>query len=233
MVGKRLRGFAMIAFVLAAACGRAGAAVVNVDPAAAWQGFMNVYSLPTSGGGYDFGSAWGPADLRATFSGPVLTLAPNTIADAASYWYTPSGGPDSVGNKIMDANFYVETTGTYSGQTLTFTGLVLGNTMTGKADPNGNGWTTVAVIKDFAPDYSSFTSRAVQLTPGVFSVTLDLVNDPARHVQYGFEVVGPDVWAADPDLPGYGNVQITAVPEAGVLGAVALAGVALLGRRRK
>ena len=42
----------------------------------------------------------------------------------------------------------------------------------------------------------------------MFSVSLDTINDPARHIQYGFETVGPCVWATDPVLASYGNVQI-------------------------
>src|SRR5262249_18291557 len=107
-------------------------ATVGVNPGAAWQGYMNVFNTPQTGGGYQFGQPWGTADLCATFSGPTLTLSPNTIGDPASYWYSPSGGPGAVGNKSMDANFYVETTGVYTGQTLTFEGTVLANTLFGK-----------------------------------------------------------------------------------------------------
>src|SRR5437660_9131271 len=89
------------------------AAVVGVDPSAHWLGFMNVFETPQHGGGYVYGSGWGTADLSATFSGSVLTLSPNTIGDPNSFWYSPSGGPGAVGNKSMDANMYVETTGLY------------------------------------------------------------------------------------------------------------------------
>ena len=51
---------------------------------------------------------------------------------------------------------YVETTGVFSGTTLTFEGNVLANTLVGNVNQLGNGWTSVAFIKDFAPDYSSF-----------------------------------------------------------------------------
>ena len=103
---------------------------VTVDPPRGWIGFMNVSNLPSDGGAYQFGQSWGTADLAATFSGPVLTLAPNSIGDPASYWYLPSGGPGSTGNKTMDANMYVEQpAGTYAGQTLTFKGNVLSNSL--------------------------------------------------------------------------------------------------------
>ena len=219
----------IVLYALIATTIRVNAATVGLDPGAPWIGFMNVFNLPSSGnyppnlGAYQFGSSWGTADLRATFSGPVLTLSPNTINDTNSYWYTPSGGPTATGNKIMDANMYVEI-GSLPGQTLTFTAKVLSNTLVGSVDPNGNGWTSVAFIKDFAPDYSSFVQQTVALTPGVFSISLNTINDPARHVQYGFETIGPDVWATDPRLALYGNVQI--VPEPSSL---ALLGLGVLG----
>ena len=210
----------------------ANAANVGVDPGASWQGYMNVFETPQNGGGYAFGSGWGTADLCATFAGPVLTLSPNVINDASSYWYSPSGGPGSVGNKTMDANFYVETTGVYTGQTLSFTGDVLSNTLFGHVNQLGNGWTSVAFIKDFAPDYSSSVSVTASLVNGVFNLSLLTVNDPARHIQYGFETIGPDVWSTD--VGPYGNIQVTAVPEPGTLALLAF-GLCLpvLFRRRR
>jgi hypothetical protein len=208
----------------------ANAATVTVDPTASWLGFMNVFNTPQQGGAYQFGQGWGTADLTATFAGPVLTLGPNTINDPNSYWYSPSGGPGAVGNKSMDANMYVETTGVYSGQTLTFTGNVLANTLFGHVNQLGNGWTSVAFIKDFAPDYSSSVSVTASLVNGVFSISLPTINDPARHIQYGFETIGPDVWSTD--VAAYGSIQITGVPEPTTLGLAGLAVAALLGTRR-
>jgi hypothetical protein len=212
--------------------GKAQAANVGVDPGASWIGFMNVFEIPQHGGAYVYGNSWGTADLSASFSGPVLTLSPNTVNDPNPFWYSPSGGPGSVGNKTMDANMYVETTGVYAGQTLNFSGNVLANTLVGHVNQLGNGWTSVAFIKDFAPDYSSSVSVTAPLVNGVFNLSLGLANDPARHVQYGFETVGPDVWATD--VGPYGSIQITAVPEPSSLalfGLVAL--VASCARRRK
>jgi hypothetical protein len=199
---------------------------INLDPGASWVGYMNVFNLPSAGGGYLWGSGWGTADLTATFSGSTLTLGPNQIGDPSSYWYTPSGGTGATGNKIMDANMYVETaSGLYSGQTLTFTANVLANTLVGKVDANGNGWTAVAFIKDFAPDFSSFVSSTVALTPGAFSISLATINDASRHIQYGFEVIGPNVWATD--VGDYGTIQIAPVPEPSTLALCALGGLSL------
>ena len=207
------------------------AATVTVDPGATWNGYMNVFNLPSAGGGYQFGSGWGTADLTASFSGPTLTLGPNTIGDPNPYWYTPSGGPGATGNKIMEANFYVEpAAGTYTGVSMHFIGLVLSNTMAGKTDANGNGWTANAFIKDFASDYSSSIEASVPLVNGAFDINLTTINDPSRHVQYGFQVKGPDVWVTD--VAPYGNIQITAdaVPEPSqwaMMGVVMMMGVSL------
>ncbi len=207
------------------------AATVLVDPSASWVGFMNVSETPQNGGGYVFGSSWGTSDLTAVFAGSTLTLGPNTIGDPDPFWYTPSGGPGAVGNKTMDANMYVETNGVYTGQNLTFSGTVLSNTLVGSTNQLGNGWTSVAFIKDFAPDYSSSVSTTVPLTPGPFSVSLATINDPARHVQYGFETIGPDVWVTD--VGPYGNIKIAAVPEPAIMTLAGLAGLCFTAIRRR
>jgi hypothetical protein len=90
--------------------------------------------------------------------------------------------------------------GSLPGVTLTFVGNVLSNTLT-------SAHTAVAFVKDFAPDFSSFNASTVPLPPsGTFSVTLATVNDPARHVQWGFQVTGVDVWITD--LAPFGSVTI-------------------------
>jgi hypothetical protein len=225
-----LNSFAVSSCSLLFALTCTNAATVTVDPTASWQGYMNVFETPQHGGAFVFGSGWGTADLTATFAGPTLTLGPNTVNDTSSFWYSPSGGPGAVGNKSMDANMYVETTGLYTGQNLTFTGNVLANTLFGHQNQLGNGWTSVAFIKDFAPDYSSFVSITAPLVNGVFSISLPTVNDPARHIQYGFETIGPDVWSTD--VAPYGSIQITAVPEPATAGLLGLTLLGLLGSRR-
>src|SRR4051794_8531409 len=93
------------------ACTIFGAAVqgysqsqVLVDPSKGWGGFMNVFALPADGGGYQFGGGWGAVDLRASFSGGLLTLRPctNVSNPADGYWVKPDG----TGNKQMEASWY-------------------------------------------------------------------------------------------------------------------------------
>jgi hypothetical protein len=193
----------VIGFSLACAA-PAAAITFGVDSGATWLGFMNVSELPSNGGAYVFGSSWGVPDLTATFSGAVLTLGPNSVNDPNPFWYTPSGGPGATGNKIMDANIYQEQTDTLMGQNVVFTGTVLSNTL-------ASGYSSVAFIKDFSADYSSFSMATVPLTtPGQFIVSMNTVPATGRHVQFGFETIGADVWITD--RAPIGTVVVTTAP---------------------
>lgn len=172
---------------------------LTVDPAETWLGYMNVSDLPASGGASRPGGVWEVPDLRASFSGSTLTLSPNTISDPAPYWYIGGGAPGRPGNKIMSANMYVEKTGSLSGKTITFTGTVTANTLTSTHS-------SVAFIKDFAADYSSFTSTTAPLVNGTFSISHVTAAGSGRHVQYGFETTGVNVWPSD--AAAFGSVQI-------------------------
>jgi hypothetical protein len=166
---------------------------VTVDPAAINLGYMNVFNLPAPAGdgAFQFGSPWGAPDLTAVYMGSVLTLGPNTIGDPDPYWYIGGGAPGASGNKIMEANMYAQVDGALAGQTLTFSGEVLSNSLTGAH-------VVKAFIKDFAPDFSSFVEASFVLSAtGTFNVGLVTVNDPARHVQWGFQMTGVNVWSTD------------------------------------
>lgn len=205
----------------------ASAAITNVsDSTGPWLGFMNVFELPANGGGYVFGSGWGVADLVATFNDGAnnLTLSPNSIGDPNPFWYVGGGGPGAPGNKIMEANLYQEYTDVYNGQTLTFEGTVLSNTFT-------SAHTATIFIRDFAPDYSSFNQSVIPLVPGPFSFSLNADPGAGRHVQYGFQVRGENVWITDVDP--FGNAVITTIPEPATLAFLGLAGLAIVRRRRR
>lgn len=204
----------------------ASAAIVDVgNSTAPWLGFMNVFELPANGGGYVFGSGWGVADLTATFddANDKLTLSPNTIGDPNPFWYQGGGGPGAPGNKIMEANLYQEYTDVYNGQTLTFQGTVQSNTFTAAHN-------ATIFIRDFAPDYSSFNQSVVPVTAGPFSISLLTDAGAGRHVQFGFQVSGENVWITD--VAPFGNAVITTIPEPTTLALLGLGGLVIARRRR-
>jgi hypothetical protein len=182
-----------------------------VDPSKTWIGYMNVFELPSNGSGYDFGSAWATADLDATFSGSTLKLTPNDNIDRtdpvdAYWWQSPNNGTtNSVGNHTMDASMYVQDD-TLAGQTVTFSGTCLANTLVSP-------YTCTVFIKDFAADYSSSTSVTASMAAGAFSITKSTA--AGHHIQYGFETVGPNARTAA--LSSLGNVQVYAVGSTNVL----------------
>ena len=111
------------------------------------------------------------------------------------------GGPGQRGNKTMEANLYVELTDdALAGQTFTFEGNIVSNTFTAAHE-------AFIFIRDFAPDYSAFNETIIPATPGPFSI--DLLTDPGlgRHIQYGFQTVGENVWVTD--TAPFGSVVIT------------------------
>ena len=183
---------------------------LTVDSETMTNGYMNVFAPPSAGGGYLFGSGWAVKDLRAQFTGSTsVTLAPCYVADSGTYWYTPSGQPGATGNKIMEANVYGQADGTYAGQSVKFSGTVPSYTLQGGT----SGWSVKAFIRDFTADYSSYNEQAVPISAtGSFSVRLNAVNDPTRHVQWGLQMKGPDVWITE--LASKGTVVVSALPTA-------------------
>ena len=166
---------------------------VTIDSGQMVNGYMNVFDLPVNGGGFQFGSAWGVADLTANFgSASQVTMSPNTIGDTNSYWYVGGGAPGNPGNKIMEANLYGEINdGSLAGQTLTFAGNVSAFSLT-------SAHVAQVFIRDFAADFSSSVDTFQPITAtGAFSINQAMINDPARHIQYGIQMKGENVWITD------------------------------------
>lgn len=181
--------------------GAALAVDVTVDDSELVNGFMNVFDL---GMVPQFQSGWGVADLTATFpDASTVVLGPNTIGDPDPYWYIGGGGPGAPGNKIMEANLYGQVDDAFGGQTVNFSGMVVANTLT-------SAHTAIAFIRDFAPDFSSFVETTAPLAPGFFSLSLNTDAGAGRHVQWGFQMVGVNVWVTD--VGPFGTVTIARDP---------------------
>jgi hypothetical protein len=163
---------------------------VQVDSTKNWVGYMNVYALAGGGqGGYQFGSGWGTGALTAFFTGTsTATLVPNTNTWNANdnYWVNTNTVP-ATGNKWMEANFYVDTGFTLAGQTVTFTGTVISNTLVSP-------YTAVAFIKEFGPGYS-YIGMTTEPLSGGSSFTVTRAIGAGNICQYGFMTTGPN---ADP-----------------------------------
>jgi hypothetical protein len=213
-------GAAMIA-----APAMAGSSVnVGIDDSTAnWLAFMNVSELD---GTPSFGSPWGIPDLVANFDdgAQTLTMSPNTIGDPDPFWYQGGGGPGAMGNKIMEANLYQEVAdGSLAGQTLTFSGNVLSNTLTDAHQAR-------VFIRDFEAGFGSSVDTFVDVdAAGNFSISQSLINDASRVVQWGIQVEGVNVWVTDVDP--FGNVVFqTPAPGAAVL--LGMGGLVAARRRR-
>lgn len=214
----------------------ASAQTVNVsDSTGPWLGFMNVFELDANGGGFVFGSGWGTADLKATFDdgANTLTLAPAFVNDVNEFWYQNTsgtaadpvnpGGPGQLGNKKMEANVFQEATDVYNGTTLTFEGNVASNSFTAAHES----W---IFIKDFAADFSSFTETRIAMTAGAFSISHATDAGAGRHVQWGFQTIGENVW--DGDEGPFGTAVISTVPTPASAALIGLGGLIATRRRR-
>ena len=225
--------FSAIALLALTAVAAAQTTDVTIDSATMTNGYMNVFELPSNGGAYVFGSSWGVADLNATFpTSSTVNFTPNTIGDPAPFWYTPSGGPGATGNKIMEANLYAQPAdGTLTNQTVRFQGNVSSFTLQTGTNPNTD-YTFQAFIRDFAPDYGSVVEQSAAISStGAFSVSLPTINDPTRHVQYGLQMKGADVWITD--VASKGSVTVSAVPEPSTYALLAFGGCAAAALRRR
>ncbi len=168
-----------LAFVLS----HSASAQVNVyvDSTQPWIGYMNVFALPSDGGGYQFGSPWATGALTAVFSNQTLTLLPctNVWETNDTYWVQADGVTP---NKTMDASMYVQNDA-LAGTNVVFSGEGLAYTLDGA-------YTCTAFIKDFNSSYALVNSSTEPIGPGPFSI--NLTTQPGDHIQYGFETIGPD-----------------------------------------
>jgi hypothetical protein len=179
---------------------------VNCTASDNWVGYMNVFNL---GGGYEFGSSWGVADLKTTIdsAGNTITLQPNfnTYADNPGdpFWIDTL---TQEGNKNMEASTFVEPGATFNGSDLTFRGTVNSNTL----DTN---YTAQYFIKALDPN-SGFADALggayIMDLPasGDFTVTVPASSlTTGLIIQYGFVIVGRNANPANEAT--LGSIEIT------------------------
>lgn len=181
---------------------------VTVDVGETWNGFMNVFDNPADpapacagNGGYCFGSGWGLAELVAVVGAMDVTLSPNvnTYADnpGDAYWRDNNGaGPD--GNKIMEANFFVEPGASFNNVDLTFTGEVTTNSLDAR-------YTAVVFIKTIGG--TNLNKTIPVPASGVFSLSATAAELATGTVQYGFSITGLNANPAD----NWGNIVVAPV----------------------
>lgn len=194
--------------------------VVNdVDPAANWIAWANVFE--TDGATWLWGNSWGLPDVPAAFETAGLTIQPNTntYAPGDAYWVNPDGS----GNKVLEMNVYFETHG-LAGQNVTFNYNVLSNTLP-------EGWEHLGFIKVLDPDagWATVQSTFADLVVGgeSLNLTVDALTNPV--VQIGFLVKGVNVDPASAEAAT--SVVIETIPEPATLALLGLGGLLL--RRRK
>jgi hypothetical protein len=183
-----LMGSAILALMALGAVAPSFVADFGVRASLPWQGWMNA-NPPLYG--FFYGGYWDYPILPASFSGDILTLAPNT--NVTSDWSLPPGSSN------LDAVLFVEDH-TLAGQSVTFSGVVLFNTL---ASP----YVAYAFVRDFVTPAYSFEESKVPLVGGQrFSVTHTIGPSSEHFVEVGFETIGPN---ADPvGVALLGSVQV-------------------------
>jgi hypothetical protein len=210
-----------------------GQNTIEVSASAEWKGFMNVFNL---GGGYEFGSEWGIADLKTVLDtdANTVTLQPNfnTYADnpGDAYWIDPATGE---GAKVMEASTFIEPGASFNGEDLTFSGAVVSNTMDESyevryfikaLDPNNNFSDALggAGIMDM-PESGMFTVTISgdQLAAGLliqcgFSVTGRNAN-PANEAALGSVVISDMAVSVDGLVEQENNIRVFPNPATDLL----------------
>ncbi len=201
--------------------------VIEFNTSENWIGYMNVFEVPSNGGAFAFGTAWGVQDLKSTFDTVYncVKLQPNfnTYANNPTdpYWVNQT---TLEGNKEMEASTYLDLDTSYNGHGLVFEGYVQHLTIDTtlydvnffiKALDPSNSWQDALggskIIPITSTGYFSISATAAEMAPGlVLQVGFNVIGtnaNPADEAMLGSVVIGsgPDTVAPVPlvaSLPG-------------------------------
>ena len=174
--------------------GAGGPVTVTLNSSTPPNAFMNAWDIPCTFPtiatcNYAAGFGYDPNLSSAVYdaSGALIVGAPVIDAPTDPFWYDAS--LNSL--KFVESLSFYQEDGPLSGQDVNFTIEVTENTL-------ACGLTSCIFIRDFAPDFSSFEETKVAINgPGEYTASLTTIDDPARHVQYGFATYGSHVLPAD------------------------------------
>jgi hypothetical protein len=191
------------------------------DNGAGWVGYVNLFEPPFELGFFRAGFPMGLDALTATFDDQnnVVDFQPVSVVDPNEYWFleqpggdptnpNDNGGPGAEGAVDVEAFFYQEVAGpnlgSLAGQTVTFEGEILSDTLS-------SGYDVSIIIRDFAPGFGSFNEVSIPAVPGPFSLSIVLGPQTDRPLQYGFRMVGRNIWFTE--LASVGSLEIATVGE--------------------
>jgi len=200
----------------------------TVDPGQPWYGYINAFEL--DGTTYATGFPDATADLRASFSGPTLSLQPNTrLYDGVlsdPYWVDQI---TFLPNKIIEANMYQETSGAgLLGQTVTFDFTTVASSL-----PPGYEARGFIKVLDGLATWATTQYEWVDLVPGNTEQLSFVVASPGAgtpFVQAGFSLKGVAVTGGSPEA--LTSVQIIPEPTTFALAGLGAAALVILRRRK-
>ena len=183
------------------------------------------------------GTGFNPSvpDLSADFTSlNSVTLSPTVRATNPS-WYNPlGGGIDSVGTKTLRSFLY----GTSFNLNQDFSSIEFsGNVTDFNLGTNiaGTPYTLRAIVRDFTSSADLVQTILPITTQGQFTLQHALIEGTNRQVQWGLQLVGPNIWPTDEaQFATAGSVTVVPEPSTyALLGLAAVVGLLVFRSRRQ
>lgn len=230
---KNKKWLIVLATLLVVSGGVCADVALTIDDTDTWSGYVNTYRIVDDSFAFPFEYPNLP-DHPATLSGNMITLGANSAIYEAQgggtagedpAWFTGDGSGTFI--LYIDMLTFINRTGIANGETVTFDGSVVSDTLSGLGYANG-GYDVQLFMKTFDKDYNLQDETYTDLSVGDFSLSIMTLTDDAV-VQAGFSVKG---LAVDPTTAaGLGSIEV--IPEPATMGLVGLAGGVIMLLRRQ